>query len=77
MCFELFDVIFFLLQLEFVFLMVLFFNNVSSTDSNNKIKLMRYYPKFNSTNLVMYDDVSLSLSLSLLSLSLSLSRSLD
>ena len=37
-------------------------NNVSLTDSNNKIKLIIYYPKFNTTKLIISNNFSTSTS---------------
>ena len=37
---------------------ILICNKISLTDSNNKIKLIIYYPKFNTANLIIYDNFS-------------------
>ena len=49
-------------KLEEIALKNLTRKNVSLNDSNNKIKLLIYYPKFNTTNLVSYNNVSSSTS---------------
>ena len=40
----------------------LIYNNISSTDSHNKIKLIIYYPKFNTTSLIISNNFSHSTS---------------